>query len=596
MTRKRWPIILVLAVLLGLLAPACSVGPNIHQWPADPILVRLEILGASPLVPEFHGWSVAPRFVLYADGHIVYKNNTGSSETLWEVHLSPDEVCSLLGQVERTGFFDYDPDSYQRPEVTDLVVTRLAVDAWRQNAVDAYALEYILDYTPDTDARRADIAPALADSYHLLTAYSHPNAQLYQPERVALRVQPLEDPWAAPLWPLQSPTLQDLAARTPEAYGDLVLQGEEAAAIYTLLQGDFAHEAAYHANGTAYAVAMRPLLPLEAPFAPGEGPWGHRPLPAPDAAISHTVLTCDLTVPVPTQQPTTTLLPESLVSCPLWTGQHPDAPLELIAEWGGFDGSPEKPQALAAGPADRVWIVDGLAGWTKSTRLLLLDSSGNLLQTITALDGKQLSCNDYDVAAAADGSVLIADACQNRIMHLDSTGAVLASWGEAGFGAGQLNLIAGLFLAADDSLYVADSGNQRVLRFALDGEVLEEWAAADLGVAGLGGVARTPDGTFYLLDRVTGAVVVRRADGTTDRWCLPGPEGQKDVPVTIAVDSQRGRVYVGGAQEYLYVLGLDGTYLGREMIDGWGDVAVTLDSTGKVYASSLIYVLVLRPR
>jgi sugar lactone lactonase YvrE len=79
------------------------------------------------------------------------------------------------------------------------------------------------------------------------------------------------------------------------------------------------------------------------------------------------------------------------------------------------------------------------------------------------------------LAVAADGSVFVADAGNNRVRHINSDGTIttVAGDGEAGFGGdgGQgsqasLNAPQAVALSSDGSLYIADTGNKRIRRVA----------------------------------------------------------------------------------------------------------------------------------
>jgi len=70
------------------------------------------------------------------------------------------------------------------------------------------------------------------------------------------------------------------------------------------------------------------------------------------------------------------------------------------------------------------------------------------------------------LAATADGGLWVADAANDRLLHLGADGTIDRTLGAPGTGPGQLAGPRGLALDCDGGLLVADSGNNRVMRFA----------------------------------------------------------------------------------------------------------------------------------
>jgi hypothetical protein len=80
--------------------------------------------------------------------------------------------------------------------------------------------------------------------------------------------------------------------------------------------------------------------------------------------------------------------------------------------------------------------------------------------------------------------------------------------------------------------------------------------------------------------------VVQRPDGSFERFYLPEADGKEERPFSLAVDLPRGRIYVGGSWLYLYAFDLGGTYLGRQIVPGDYGVRVSLNATGRLYATT----------
>jgi DNA-binding beta-propeller fold protein YncE len=81
-----------------------------------------------------------------------------------------------------------------------------------------------------------------------------------------------------------------------------------------------------------------------------------------------------------------------------------------------------------------------------------------------------------DVAIATDGSVFIADGYRNgRIVHYDSQGRFLKSWGTQGIATGELSLPHSIVIDSQDRLYVAERCNGRIQVFDREGTSLALW-------------------------------------------------------------------------------------------------------------------------
>jgi RHS repeat-associated protein len=139
------------------------------------------------------------------------------------------------------------------------------------------------------------------------------------------------------------------------------------------------------------------------------------------------------------------------------------------------------------------------------------------------------------VTAVPDGSLVIADAWNNRIRRVgpDGTITTVAGNGVAGFSgdggpatAASLYFPESIAVAADGSLYIADTGNHRIRRVGPDGTIT---TVAGNGVAGFSGdggpataasllgpygVAAGPDGSLYIADTNNSRIRRVGPDGT----------------------------------------------------------------------------------
>jgi hypothetical protein len=227
-----------------------------------------------------------PDLVLYADGRIILTRVDWIADqnrrTIVEARLTHDEVCGFLAQIETDGFFDFGPQEYVAPEITDDGETLIRVRAWRSNEISAYALPFaIYDNAPE-----AQVPTALAKTYERLSNFRPLNVALYQPDHLALLIYRFDAPEVAPLWPLPSPTLAELSRQLSQNSNEVLLEGQEAADVYSLFDGEITR--AYSENGQTYELTIRPLLPLEV-HQPGRG-WS----PPPEFPSTPTTeMTCD---------------------------------------------------------------------------------------------------------------------------------------------------------------------------------------------------------------------------------------------------------------------------------------------------------------
>lgn len=199
---------------------------------------------------------------------------------------------------------------------------------------------------------------------------------------------------------------------------------------------------------------------------------------------------------------------------------------------GGIGGPPagarlNVPEGLAAAPDGSLLIAD--AG---NDRVLRLSPDGRVLAAILSNGLSRPGA----AAAAPDGSILIADAGNNRIVRVSADGGTVATVAGTGVpgpqgdggppAAARLNGPSDVAAAPDGSILIADTGNNRVRRISPDGARIETLAGTgDPSFSGDGGppaaaavhapfgVAAAPDGSVLIAD--TGNARVRRvsADG-----------------------------------------------------------------------------------
>jgi DNA-binding beta-propeller fold protein YncE len=243
--------------------------------------------------------------------------------------------------------------------------------------------------------------------------------------------------------------------------------------------------------------------------------------------------------------------------------------------------------AFSVSSAGDVWVVDSgnsLNFGTGQKHLVHLDETYSHLNTFNQIDGKELTCHDYFLAALANQTVFIADPCIGAITLVDAEGQVMEQWDEKGLESGQVNLISDIALAPNErSIYLTDMGNNRLTQFGFGGEFIEEWDSNQLGVQMPVAVDISTDGTFFLIDGATFEVVIRPQQGPPLKWMLPITY---ESPHDIAIDENSQRIYVGDTDVNLYTYDWNGNYLGYLNFYDSSGVMVNVGSNGLVYRSA----------
>ncbi len=223
------------------------------------------------------------------------------------------------------------------------------------------------------------------------------------------------------------------------------------------------------------------------------------------------------------------------------------------AGWLWWRGRPARPAPLTAGWEARVSVLagSGIAGVRDAARFDARFS------------------DPFGVAAAADGSVYVADAGDaQRIRRVAPDGSVSSvTGGSAGYADGpgpsaRFDTPSGIALAPDGSLYVADTGNNMIRRIAADGVVSTVAGALAAGFAdgpgrdarfnGPIGIAIDRSGRVFVADAYNDRIRVVQADGAVSTLAGgtgpgyadgAGSEARFDTPCGVAVD-EAGIVYV----------------------------------------------------
>jgi len=210
---------------------------------------------------------------------------------------------------------------------------------------------------------------------------------------------------------------------------------------------------------------------------------------------------------------------------------------------------------------------------------------------------------------AADGSIYVADSKNNQIKHFSTGGTLLDAWGSFGSTADQ-NAAGGTFYepwdvaaAPDGSVYVADTWNHRIQKFSARGTFLDSWGffaqgSSEEGYWGPRSVTVDGDGNVYFSDTGNKRVVVFDEDGNfVAQFGSAGTDfGQFNEPVGIALDSSNNLYIADTWNRRVQVLSPDlelntSTTLLSWDVEGWYGESIenkpfiALNAAGNVFVS-----------
>ena len=134
-----------------------------------------------------------------------------------------------------------------------------------------------------------------------------------------------------------------------------------------------------------------------------------------------------------------------------------------------------------------VWVTDATVGAAEDYGLghtvMKFSPEGELLMTLgtpgEAGNPPTHLNRPSDVVVAPNGEIYVVDqhgaGGENRIIKYDANGDYLETWGETGYGPGQLHDPHALAMDSQGRLFVGDRSNSRIQIFDQDGNFLEWW-------------------------------------------------------------------------------------------------------------------------
>ncbi len=221
----------------------------------------------------------------------------------------------------------------------------------------------------------------------------------------------------------------------------------------------------------------------------------------------------------------------------------------------------------------------------------------------------------HGIAAAADGSLYVADTNNNRIQHFSPAGQFINSWGtfaDVTLGdapIGTFNQPWDVAVSPDGKfVYVADTWNHRIQKFTSDGTPVKMWGTPlydptttdPLGIWGPRGIAVDSHGRVFVADTGNKRILIYDADGNFIQQI--GSEGlsigQFEEPVGLAFDP-KGNLYVDDTwnqRVQVFTPSADGsTYSPLLQWDIAGWYGESLDNKPYIAADSLGHIFVTDP-
>ncbi len=189
-----------------------------------------------------------------------------------------------------------------------------------------------------------------------------------------------------------------------------------------------------------------------------------------------------------------------------------DKELAPVASWGakGKDaGFFDQPSAITVLPDGSIAVLD-----TWNSRIQILSPKGEFLRQIHGdLFGPR------GMAFRKDGSVLLADSGNSRLVLFDKDGVVAETWGSLGSAPGQFMGPVGLAIGPDGNVFVCESGNGRLQILGPNGDFIRQIPVPGLKAEAMSEprISFGPSGQAVVILPVTREILKLRKDGTIER-------------------------------------------------------------------------------
>lgn len=225
------------------------------------------------------------------------------------------------------------------------------------------------------------------------------------------------------------------------------------------------------------------------------------------------------------------------------------------------------PEGVGCGPSGGVVVAD-----TGNARLVLYTYREGRLGGGTEVKLAELP-SPFRVQVDARGEVLVLDGKTRKVVRVGPEGTFaghLEPQGPSG-------VVIGAFkLGPGGEVVLLDVAGKRVLVADPSGQVARQ-VPLPPAAAVVTDVATDAAGALYVVDAVGASLWVARKDEAAFRELAKGMKDKMSFPVYLEVD--RGRIFV--VDQYgsgVVVLGIDGSYQGRQLSIGWSDGLVNYPS------------------
>ncbi|HZY45259.1 MAG TPA: NHL repeat-containing protein, partial [Anaerolineae bacterium] len=224
-----------------------------------------------------------------------------------------------------------------------------------------------------------------------------------------------------------------------------------------------------------------------------------------------------------------------------------------------------------------IYVADGI----DNHRIAKFDSTGKFVMNIGGSSGEEspnppagLFREPWDVAAAPDGSIYVADTWNHRTQHFKADGTFIRAWGTYSNTGGQAVGSEGGFFGprgiaidATGRVLVADTGNKRIQIFEANGQFISQFGGAGLLAGNLDepvGIAVDVKGNIIVADTWNGRIQVFDQTGLPlAQWDIDGWLDRDLVGKPYVAVDQQQRVYVADeVGRRVLVFDETGTYLG----------------------------------
>ncbi len=289
---------------------------------------------------------------------------------------------------------------------------------------------------------------------------------------------------------------------------------------------------------------------------------------------------------------------------PYANGMQDIAAISVFGSAGSGDGQFSSPHGISVGSDGSIYIADGL----NNQRVEKFDAAGKFVAHIGGPSGENnlnppagLFKEPWDVAAAPDGSIYVADTWNHRVQHLKADGTFISAWGTYSNTGGQAaGADSGFFgprgiaIDANGRVLVADTGNKRIQIFDANGKFISQFGGPGLLPGNLDepvGVTVDTKGNIIVADTWNGRIQVFDQNGVAlAPWDIDGWLDKELVGKPYVAVDQQQRVYVADeVGRRVLVFDETGKYLGG--FGGFGldnkgfqlPGGITVDMAGFIY-------------